>query len=320
MKKSLLLAAILSLAIPFGQAKAEETPTHRISGADRYETAVNISNVGWETSEVAIIATGRDYPDALSATPLAYKYNAPLLLTTANSLPTSVKSELKRLKVKTVILIGGKGVISSNVENEIKSLGISSVTRISGADRYETSVKIAEQVGSPGAVVVATGEGFVDALSIAPIAAQLEMPILLTRKNSVPASVSQFVKNQKPLESFVIGGTGVIGDSVAKSFPGYDRISGINRYATNSKVIEYFAEVLDMDLPVIATGQNFPDALAGSAFAAATWNPVILTHPTNPDIYTKDTVQNYSHLAETYFVLGGESVVSEKAIKALLNQ
>lgn len=320
MKKAIILTALLSLAIPFGQAKAEETQAYRISGVDRYETAVNISNEGWDTSEVAVIATGRDYPDALSATPLAYKYDAPLLLTTANSLPTSVKNELKRLKVKTVILIGGKGVISSNVENEIKNLGISSVTRISGADRYETSVKIAEQVGSSGSVVVATGEGFADALSIAPIAAQLEMPILLTRKNSVPTTVSQFVNAEKPMESFVIGGTGVISENVAKSFPGQERIRGINRYETNSNIIEYFADVLDMDLPVIATGENFPDALAGSAFAAATWNPVILTHPTNPHVYTKDTVKNYSHLADLYFVLGGESVVSDKAINALLNQ
>ncbi|MCS0670414.1 cell wall-binding repeat-containing protein [Cytobacillus firmus] len=320
MKKAIILSALLTLAIPFGQAKAEEAPTYRISGKDRYETAVNISAEGWDTSAVAVIATGKDFPDALSATPLAYKYGAPLLLTSANSLPASVKNELMRLKVKSVYLIGGKSVISLNIEKELNSLGISSITRLSGADRYETSVKVAKQLGNSDSVVVATGEGFADALSIAPIAAQLEMPILLTKRGSVPSSVSQFVKTEMPLESFVIGGTGVISEQVAKSFPEHERISGVNRYATNSSVIEYFEPALDLDFPVIATGENYPDALAGSAFAAATWNPVILTHPTKPHQTTIDTVQTYSDYAELYYVLGGDKVVTEQAINSLFQK
>ncbi|MEH6991054.1 cell wall-binding repeat-containing protein [Cytobacillus firmus] len=318
MKKAIILSALLTLALPFGQAKAEDAPTHRISGKDRYETAVNISAEGWHTSAVAVLATGKDFPDALSATPLAYKYGAPLLLTPANSLPESVKDELERLEVTTVYLIGGKSVISQNIEKELSTLGISSITRLSGADRYETSVKVAKQLGNPDSVVVATGEGFPDALSIAPIAAQLEMPILLTKKSSVPSSVSQFVNSEQPVESFVIGGTGVISAQVASAFPMPERISGVNRYATNSNVIQYFEDAIDMDLPVIATGENYPDALAGSAFAAATWNPVILTHPTKPHQTTIDTVQAYSDYAELYYVLGGNTVVTDQAINTLL--
>jgi putative cell wall-binding protein len=317
MKKAIILSALLTLSLPFGQAKAEEITTYRISGADRYATAVNVSVEGWEQSDVAVIATGKNFPDALSATPLAYKNDAPLLLTDTNTLPQSVKEELIDLEVKSVILIGGTSVISSNVENEIKSLGISAVTRISGADRYETSVNIAKQVGNSASVVVATGESFADALSIAPIAAQLEMPILLTKKDSVPASVSQFVEAEMTVDSFVIGGIQVINDNVANSFPEPERISGATRYETNSTIIEYFEDAIDMDSPVIATGENYPDALAGSAFAAAFWNPVILTHPTNPQQTTKNTVHSYSHLAEIYYVIGGEKALPDSTVNAL---
>lgn len=320
MKKAIILSALLTLALPFGQVKAEDAPTHRISGKDRYETAVNISVEGWDMSAVAVIATGKDFPDALSATPLAYRYGAPLLLTPANSLPASVKSELKRLKVTIVYLIGGTSVISANIEKELKSMGISTITRISGADRYETSVKVAKHLENSESVVVATGEGFADALSIAPIAAHLGMPILLTKKNSVPSSVSQFVKAEQPVESFVIGGTGVISEQVASTFPMPERISGVNRYETNSNVIQYFEEAIYMDLPVIATGENYPDALAGSAFAAATWNPVILTHPTKPHQTTIDTVQTNSDYTELYYVLGGDKVVNEQAINSLFQK
>ncbi|MBM7605570.1 cell wall-associated protease [Metabacillus crassostreae] len=317
MKKAIFLSVLLTLSLPFGQAKAEESLLYRISGADRFETAVNVSIEGWETSEVAVIATGRNFPDALSATPLAYKNNAPLLLTDTNTLPSSVKDELKRLSVKSVILIGGTSVITSNVEKEIKDLGISAITRISGTDRYETSVNIAKQVGNSASVVVATGEDFADALSIAPIAAQLEIPILLTKKDSVPPSVTQFVKDEMTLDSFVIGGKGVISDNVANTFPAHERISGTNRYTTNSNIIEYFADVIDLDYPVIATGENYPDALAGSAFAASYWNPVILTHPTNSQQTTKDTVQRYSTLAEIYFVIGGEKALPDSTVNSL---
>lgn len=160
----------------------------RISGANRYETAVNVSKKGWKKSDVAIIATGRNYPDALSATPLAHQNKAPLLLTDTNTLPDDVLNELDRLDVKQVILVGGKSAITTNVEKQLKSLNIS-FKRISGSDRYETSVNVAKQLAKSEQAVVTTGEGFADALSIAPIAASLNMPILLTKKSSLPQSV-----------------------------------------------------------------------------------------------------------------------------------
>lgn len=56
---------------------AETPETNRISGDDRYQTAVAVSQTGWQTSDYAVLARGDDYADALCAGPLAYKYDGP---------------------------------------------------------------------------------------------------------------------------------------------------------------------------------------------------------------------------------------------------
>ncbi|MHA7139658.1 cell wall-binding repeat-containing protein [Rossellomorea arthrocnemi] len=294
--------------------------TERIFGPDRYETAVKISSKGWEQSDVAVIATGRNYPDALSATPLAYHHNAPLLLTNTTTLPKSVKDELKRLKVKKVILVGGKSVITSNVEKEVKDLGIKTISRISGADRYETSVKIAEQLGFTDRAVVATGQSFADALSIAPIAASLEMPILLTKKNGTSDSVRNYIEESMFEQFYVIGGESAIPEMVAEEFMNYERLSGSDRYETNSSIINYFAGELNMSTPFIATGKNYPDALAGSALAAVEGNPVVLTHPKEAQFTTMDTLAMFAPVTDMYYILGGEEAISDSVVESLITQ
>ncbi|TDL31326.1 peptidase S8 [Jeotgalibacillus sp. S-D1] len=289
----------------------------RISGTDRYETAVNVSKEGWDKSDTIVLATGRNYPDALSATPLASKHNAPLLLTSSSSLPKAVKDEIKRLKAKKVVVIGGNSVISTNVEKEIKALGITDISRISGKDRYETSVNIAKQLGASDKVVVATGESFADALSIAPVAASLDMPILLTKKSSAPASVIQYVKSAKFKQSFVIGGSSVITNQTAKNFPNNKRLSGATRYETNSSIINYFAKDLNMETPFLATGSNYPDALSGSALAAAEGNPMVLTHPKTAQKTTKDVIAKYGDKAQSYYIIGGKNALPDASVEAL---
>ncbi|MFY0758790.1 cell wall-binding repeat-containing protein [Metabacillus dongyingensis] len=288
-----------------------------MAGNDRYETAVKVSQDGWmdDEAEKAVLATGANFPDALSATPLAYYYDAPLLLTRQASLPAVVKNELIRLGVSEVIIIGGTGAISADVEKQVKNMGIK-VTRISGSDRYATSVKIADKIGAD-TVVVTTGSNFADALSIAPIAAQLEMPILLSRKDSVPGSVLAFIDDWSVEESYVIGGVNAVSDAAAKKLPGVTRISGADRYATNSKIIDEFSNNIDPFFTYLATGTNYPDALAGSAYAARNHSPVILTNPAKANTATKTTVQKYMDQTYVYYILGGETALPKSAIDQL---
>lgn len=260
---------------------SSDIQSDRLAGEDMYGTSAEVAKSGWTTSYYAVIVSGENFSDALCSAPLAQKYNAPLLLTTKNSLHEQTKTQLERLKVKKVIIIGGTGIISSGVEQSIKDLGIG-VTRIAGTDKYDTSIKIAQAMGEFDQAVIASGETFPDALSIAPIAAMKGMPILLTPKDKLPANIEGFL--EKNVQStYVVGGTGIISDNVLKQLPSPRRLSGNTRYDTNVSIIKEFADQLDFSTCYVSTGENYADALAGAALASITNSPVFLvSDPVDP--------------------------------------
>lgn len=250
----------------------------RIFGSNRFLTSYEASKKGWQNSDYAVIASGVDYPDALCAGPLAKKYNAPILLSEQKSLTEGLKNELQRLKVKQVFIIGGEGALSKDTENQIKALGIN-IKRIGGANRYETSVLIAKEVGNSGKMVFATGLDYPDALSIAPVAANLSMPIVLVGKNNVDRVVKEYVDSQNIQKSYVVGAEGVISNQVSSTLPAVKRLGGNNRYETNKAIINEFKSTINFSNIYVVTGLDYPDALSGSALAAKGGHPIILTHP-----------------------------------------
>lgn len=191
---SLLLASSFSAGNVKAASDVPQNP--RLWGQDRYETAAKVAQKGWTSSDYAIVASGEGYADALCAAPLAKAKNAPILLTQNNTLNQNALSELKRLNVKHVYIIGGEGVVSSAVEAQIKEIA-SDVTRLGGQDRYATSVSVAKALGSTQSkVVLASGEGYADALSAAPVAAIEGIPVLLTESNKLTSLTSNYIKSQ----------------------------------------------------------------------------------------------------------------------------
>lgn len=286
----------------------------RIAGSDRYETSINISKAGWpvsSTSGVAVIATGNDFPDALSAAPLAKKYDAPILLSDYGNPDPELSSELMRLNIKKVYIIGGPGVISSALEDKINKMGIES-TRLYGNDRYETSVAIAREIGPVNNVIVTTGSDFPDALSIASWAAKNEIPILLSDRESLPKCAEDYIKNNNITSSTVVGGPGVVGESVVSKLPGARRIYGQDRFGTNAAVLNTLGSDFDLNKVYLATGNDFPDALSGSALAAKTGSPIILTDA-GPLPSTRDYIDTNIGKIKEIFILGGEGVVNDSA-------
>lgn len=310
----LLIITLLSFNIPVfatDSSSLSQLQTDRLAGQNRYETSAEITKSGWTNSDYAIIASGEDFPDALCGAPLAQKYNAPILLTANDSLDEQSKNQLLRLKVKNVFIIGGVGVISSNVEQDIKNMGIE-VSRIAGNDRYETSLKVAQTMGQFTQAVIATGENFPDALSIAPIAAIKGIPILLTPKENLPEGLKEFINNNVQ-STYVVGGITVISDNVLNQLPSPKRLSGINRYETNISVIKEFTNELDFSNCYIGTGENFSDALAGSALVSLTKSPIILV--SNPvDQSTKDLIKDNISSIKKVIVFGEKSGVPESVL------
>jgi putative cell wall-binding protein len=315
-----LLSQILVTPV-FAQSAASEskimtslaTVPDRIAGTDRYKTAVAISQKGWGSSDYAVLVRGDDFADALCAGPLAQKYGGPILLTSSNQLNVDTLNELKRLEVKHLFIVGGLGAVYQNVENALQASGIPTIERIYGNDRYETSVKIAQKIGNTGKVVLATGIDFPDALSISGIAAKLGMPILLTAKNSLPASVSSYFQTNTVTQTYVVGGTSVISDTVANSVTNPSRLAGNDRYTTNVAIMQNFASELNFDTIYIATGTNFADALAGAVLAAKSSSPLVLTDVNMPS-GTASFLKTNLKLTSNVVGLGGSNVVPSNVL------
>lgn len=282
----------------------ESTVIERVAGKNRYETAVKISSKSYDSSDTVILASGHNFADALAGSSLAGQVKAPILLTPVNELPKLVKDEIVRLKSRKVIILGGVNSISESVE---KALSNYEVERIAGDNRYETALKISDKLPSNKAIL-ASGEDFADALSIAAHAYKNNIPILLTPKSSLPNGV--YDKLEKT-ETIVVGGNMRIPDEIIKELPSAKRISGENRYETSFAVYKEFSS--NSVNVVLASGESFPDALAGAPFASINDTTVLLTGKlTLPKSYS-----NLKKDAEKIWILGGKNTISNSLEKAL---
>lgn len=299
----------------------------RIFGSDRYETAAKIAQAGWTgTSDYAIIAGGMDSNliDALTASPLAAKLDAPILLTGGDSLNNYAQQELTRLAVKTVYIVisTGQGVNVQNIVNQVKTLPtVTDVQILGGSDPSQTSVNIAKEMEKLGIKInkaIVVGGNGVDALSISPVAGAQGIPILYTNGNTLSAPVSEYLNSNKSNinQTYVIGGTATISDTTAFQLPGsVERIAGQDRYDTNIQVLKNFANIMKYTYTFLANGDTLVDALAVSPLAARSCSPILLTSKSLPAASASFA---QAGLSPKVIALGGESVVSPGDLNELL--
>lgn len=317
-RRNILLSICCFLSLLFiATYKVSAAPsTQRFGGSDRYGTSVQISQNNWKQSDYVVIVSGENFPDALCAAPLAKKYNAPILLTQSSNLSSSTLQEIQRLNAKNAFIVGGTSVVSQNVQNQLTTLNIS-CTRIQGQDRYETSVKVAQIIGTSSGIVIASGENFPDAVSIAPIAAAKQMPILLTQSTNLPDSVKNFINsNNATSNCYIVGGTSSVSDSAINGLSNYKRLSGDDRYQTNSAVINEFLGSSGFSNIYLADGEGFADALSGSAVAATTSSPIILVN--NSYCTNSPIIQSNLNNISQINILGGSAVVPDTLVQKLL--
>ncbi|MBM7869827.1 putative cell wall-binding protein [Clostridium pascui] len=318
---SAALTALIAGIIPAHQVSAANVEFQRLSGKDRYLTAVEVSKAGWaEGADYAVVANGEAYADALSAGPFAKKNNAPILLTSSKGITNETINELKRLKVKKVYVIGETGVVPNNILEAIKKNVTTDVERIGGLDRYSTSAKIAEKFGAASEIMLASGEGYADALSAVPAAAIKGMPILLTKAGELPKVTSDYIKAQGVKKTFVVGGTASVSDKVKGQVPDSLRLGGKDRWETNSEIVKNFALDFNFDAAYFAlangvTGKEFADALTASAIAAKGGHPVIISNKT-ADVATNALILEKLSPTAKITAIGGAANLSDSLIKS----
>ncbi|GAA1921495.1 hypothetical protein GCM10009775_12450 [Microbacterium aoyamense] len=191
----------------------------RVSGAGRYDTAVEISKETFPTSGVPVlyIASGVNFPDALAGAPAAGINSGPVLLTPPSSVPASVIDEITRLDPARIVVLGGSGAVSASVMTQLQGLTDGGVTRLSGTGRYDTAVAISKATfEDPGVPVayIANGMNFPDALAGAPAAGVTGGPVLLTPADSLPGAVVTELTRLQPGKIVVLGGSGAVSANV----------------------------------------------------------------------------------------------------------
>ncbi|MDO5699176.1 MAG: cell wall-binding repeat-containing protein, partial [Dermatophilus congolensis] len=191
----------------------------RLSGADRYETAAATARL-WDRADTVYLATGHDFPDALSAGSLAAATDMPVLLTEPSDLPDATRSALKALRPSKIVVLGGTGVVSPRVEALLRSAaGTASIERIGGRNRYETSALAIARIpaSTSRTAVFATGANFPDALAGIPAAARWNAPVALTQPTCLPASVAKSLEKFQLTSRITLGGPTVLGSGAATS-------------------------------------------------------------------------------------------------------
>lgn len=306
----------------------------RVSGPDRYRTAAAGSASAFRYASTVVIATGEDFPDALSGSGLAGAVHGPLLLVRHDSLPASVTAEIVRLHAKKAYVLGSDRSVSNSVAAALSRPPCSlAVTRLEGENRYATARRIAQEIRnlsgtSIGTVFVARGDKFADALAAAPLAWATGSPVVLVKP---PSSRRELIGGDAGLAIWEIGATKAVvcgsekavSEATAHQLPVATlvRVEGPDRYGTALALAKYGVTegIASWRYLCVATGLDFPDGLSGGAAAGSRHGLLLLTPTASlAPTLTPALSANSDSIWEVH-VLGGESAVGSTAFNSIVD-
>ncbi len=257
----------------------------KLADNSRYKTARIVANEyvaqKGETPTKVILASGENFPDALTANSLAGVYDCPVIISNLNTLSEQTKELLVKdwnKSVKTVYVVGA--AFSQSVFDTLKKeCGVTTVdsTTYAGTDRFNTAERVCQTVideGYTDACMIATGIKAADALSASVWACRLKIPILLAKRDgSISESTKKLADQFKTV--YILGADPVVSAATELSFDDKTvRLAGNDRYETSVNISAYFLEKCDLkresNCIVFAKGadENYPDALVSGSLAA----------------------------------------------------
>jgi len=292
----------------------------RIGGNDRYDVAVAISAQNFPNPVATVyIATGSNYPDALSAAPAAAKAGAPLLLVPSDSLPASVRAEIIRLQPTEIIVVGGPASVSPTVYTALSQL-TTTITRRTGIDRYEVSRNLtAGAFTSAPVAYVATGATYPDALSASAAAGSIAAPVILIPGVSptLDPDTAALIVGLGVTEIRIAGGPASVLPALETqlaALPGVTtvrRLSGADRFIVSGNTNRDAFSTTDR--VYLASGMNYPDALSGAAVAGSQHAPLYVIPP---DCIPSYVIQDIIAMGATRMtILGGPGSVAPGVLR-----
>lgn len=196
--------------------------------------------------------------------------------------------------------------------------------RVDGQTRFHTAANVATLTFDQADVAhIAFAGDFPDALAASFAAGSVQGPILLAETDSVPAPTLAALEDLSVQQVVLVGGTAVLSEGLASelSAAGYDvdRVSGVNRYQTASAVAMRYGTEADVGeiegqrAAILASGADFPDALAAGPVAAGLGLPLFLTPPETTEASVNSSLEQLD--IERIIVVGGTQAVSAGVVE-----
>lgn len=303
----LALGVITALLVALADSTAA-TDLDRLGGLDRYETAALVADrvrSEGRAGDTVLLTTGENYPDAVSAG--GWAGDGVIILTRRTSLPDATLDLLRQSWVRDVRVVGGPAVIDEAVLDRVRGLG-KNVTRVWGLDRYATSLAVSAASvddDSVSSVWIASGTSFADQL-VAVAGARRSNGAFLIVPPSRSLSSTTAAEIQRVATT---GATLRVVDS--GSVLGSASVTGLTRVTYTSDVFaSSVATQTSSATVVVASGENWPDALGGSRLVIA-GRGMILSRATCAPASVAGRLSD----AGTAVVLGGPAALSDSAAR-----
>lgn len=335
---AILLGATLALSLAFAPrawavdsvAHSEDgwIALHRLWGDTALDTMQEVCRQAFPgTSDNAVLVTSGGYWDALSASSLAGALDAPVIMTDADRLSSQALAELRRLQVKRIYICGGTAAVSSTVESHIVAAipGVS-IVRASGADAVKTSIDCAEKTrdiqkqehAAPSDLcIIATVEGYWDALSASPLSYATGAPIFLSKQSGLSSETLAAIGKGGYRKALVCGGasalsSGIEGQLAQAGVTDVTREAGDDAYVTSARVAGFSMRNHNMRLDGmgVATAHGYWDGVTGAALCGSRDSVLVLADEGFTDALDA-TFFSHRDIIESAYVFGGSSAVAD---------
>lgn len=304
-KKKIILALGLTIALASTSYAKDRTFT-RISGSNRFKTAVEISKKVLDSNELekenktVVLANGYSFIDALPGGVLANSASGTLLLTNTNVIPKETMDEINRINPNVIYILGGNSSISEDTEEKLKQY-VDNVIRLGGKNRYETSELISEEISKHCDV-----NGYLVASEVADAVASSSLakgdkPLILVNNNSP----STYLK-EKEAPKTVLGGKSSISDNTFIDIGAAKRISGKNRFETSLNI----SKASGYKNTALVNGYSFIDGLAAGTLSFKKEAAIILTDGKSLDSNSRE----FLNKSGSIYVVGGKSSVEDSVV------
>ena len=308
-------------------------PIERDAGPDRHTTAVELSRVAFDDAETVFVAPDDSSAEALVAAPLAGLTGAPVLLVNDDVEHLEpVAEEIRRLGATNLVVVGNESEVPDTIVDQLitdTDMDPGQVRRLQGDTVADLSVVVAREIlassEEQARPLIAVGQHPVpgrdwpDALAAGQLAISTGQPILLTPHDELAPALTELLGEFAVTDAIVVGGPEAVTPNVEESLQedlgiAVERLAGATRYETSLALAERVLSADDRSTEElhVATGANFPDALAAAPSITARGAVMVLTNGTSrsPDALL-DWLRERADSIDRIHVIGGVDAVTD---------